>query len=253
MDIDIYYTKFGILGYGYVGRATHKGLLKDANAIVYDTKFDLDKDIIYDADLVFICIPTVTNEDIAVIIKEIKDLQLQNPSVKIVIRSTLPLGASRRIQEQVGTIIYIPEFLRERYWETDCLNRPLIVGCDSSNYLPDCLRNEEILECTTSEAELVKMFSNNFAVMQIAFANMFYDLAQTTGSDYNTVKDMYSIIQRDRKYMEVPGYDGSRGFGGKCLPKDLDFLIETLDEHDIKHCFNKIRELNKMWRQTELV
>jgi len=243
-------TKFGILGYGYVGKATHKGLLNDKKAIVYDTMFDVDKSIIYEADTVFICIPTNTDEDIEIIIKEIKDLQEHNPEVKIIIRSTLPLGACDKIQAEVGPIIYIPEFLRERYWDTDCLKRPLIVGCDVTDFVPDWLLDEEIYECGTNEAELVKMFANNFATLRIAFANVFYDLAENVGADYNTVKDMFFKIQQDQTYMEVPGHDGTRGFGGKCLPKDLDFLIDTLDKHGInQNWFKHIRELNKGWKE----
>lgn len=243
-------TKFGILGYGYVGKATHKGLLNDKKAIVYDTMFDVDKSIIYEADTVFICIPTNTDEDIEIIIKEIKDLQEHNPEVKIIIRSTLPLGACDKIQAEVGPIIYIPEFLRERYWDTDCLKRPLVVGCDVADFVPDWLLDEEIYECGTNEAELVKMFANNFATLRIAFANVFYDLAENVGADYNTVKDMFFKIQQDQTYMEVPGHDGTRGFGGKCLPKDLDFLIDTLDKHGInQNWFKHIRELNKGWKE----
>lgn len=243
-------TKFGILGYGYVGKATHKGLLKDEKCIVYDTMFDVDKSIIYEADTVFICIPTITDKDINIIIDEIKDLQEHNPDVQIVIRSTLPLGACDKIQVEVGPIIYIPEFLRERYWDTDCLKRPLVVGCDVANFLPDWLLEEEIHECSTNEAELVKMFANNFAIMRIAFANVFYDLSESVGADYNVVKDMFFKIQQDQTYMEVPGHDGTRGFGGKCLPKDLDFLIETLDKHNIdQNWFKHIRELNKGWKE----
>jgi len=245
-------SKIGILGYGYVGKATHKGLLKDKPAIVYDIMFDVDKSIIYEANTVFICIPTNTDEDIKTIITEIKELQEHNSDVKIIIRSTLPLGACHKIQEVVGPIIYIPEFLRERYWDTDCLKRPLIVGYDVANFLPDWLYyDEEIYECGTEEAELVKMFSNNFAVMRIAFANVFYDLANSVGADYNTVKDMFFKIQQDQTYMDVPGHDGTRGFGGKCLPKDLDFLIETLDKHGInQNWFKHIRELNKEWTKS---
>jgi UDPglucose 6-dehydrogenase len=240
--------KFGILGYGYVGKATHKGLLKDSKSIVYDTMFDVDKSIIYMADTVFICIPTNTDEDIKTIIAEIKELQEHNTDVTIIIRSTLPLGACDRIQEKVGPIIYIPEFLRERYWDTDCLKRPLVVGCDVANFLPDWLLEEEIHECSTNEAELVKMFANNFAIVRIAFANVFYDLAESIGADYDTVKDMFLKVQQNQTYMEVPGHDGTRGFGGKCLPKDLNFLIDTLDKHNIKQdWFKHIRELNKEW------
>jgi UDPglucose 6-dehydrogenase len=241
-------NKFGILGYGYVGKATHKGLLKDAKAIVYDIMFDMPKEVIYEADTVFICIPTITETDIDIVINEIKDLKQHNANVEIVIRSTLPLGACEQIQKEAGNIIYMPEFLRERYWDTDCFKRPLVVGSD--NGIPQWLQDEEIKTCSTKEAELVKMYSNNFAVMRIAFANVFYDLAENVGADYNKVLDMYLDIQQDQTYMEVPGHDGTRGFGGKCLPKDLDFLIETLDEKGIdQNWFKHIRELNKRWQK----
>ena len=242
-------NKFGILGYGYVGKATHKGLLHDQKAIVYDTIFDVEKEIIYSADTVFICIPTITDRDIDIIIDEIKDLQNKNHNVEIVIRSTLPLGACEKIQSQIGTIIYIPEFLRERYWDTDCLKRPLVYGHDSQ-YVPQWLTHENFYHCTTKEAELVKMFANNFAVMRIAFANVFYDLAENVGADYQVVKDLFYKIQHDQTYMDVPGHDGTRGFGGKCLPKDLDFLINTLDKHSInQNWFKHIRKLNKQWKK----
>ena len=216
---------------------------------MYDTSFDVEKEIIYSADTVFICIPTITDRDIDIIIDEIKDLQNKNHNVEIVIRSTLPLGACEKIQSQIGTIIYIPEFLRERYWDTDCLKRPLVYGHDGQ-YVPQWLIHENFYHCTTKEAELVKMFANNFAVMRIAFANVFYDLAENVGADYQIVKDLFYKIQHDQTYMDVPGHDGTRGFGGKCLPKDLDFLINTLDKHSInQNWFKHIRELNKQWKK----
>ncbi len=241
--------KFGILGYGYVGKATHKGLLRDARTVVHDITFDTEKIILKECDTIFVCIPTETQTDINTVISEIAEIQEFNPSATFVIRSTLPLGACERIQSRVGNIIYIPEFLRERYWDTDCLKRPLVVGCDSK-VLPQWLLDEEIKTCSTKEAELVKMFSNNFAVMRIAFANVFYDLSEDVGADYNKILDMYVDVQQDQTYMEVPGHDGTRGFGGKCLPKDLDFLIETLDQKGInQNWFKHIRELNKGWKE----
>lgn len=241
--------KFGILGYGYVGKATHKGLLNDTKVIVHDITFATKREILKDADTVFVCIPTATQADINTVISEIAQIQEFNPTATFIIRSTLPLGACERIQRYVGDIIYIPEFLRERYWETDCLKRPLVVGSDNKE-LPQWLLDEEIKTCSTTEAELIKMFSNNFAVMRIAFANVFYDLSENVGADYSKVLDMYLDVQQDQTYMEVPGHDGTRGFGGKCLPKDLDFLIETLDEKGIdQNWFKHIRELNKGWKE----
>jgi UDPglucose 6-dehydrogenase len=241
--------KFGILGYGYVGKATHLGLLNNQKCIVHDTIFESKRTILKDAETIFVCIPTATQADINTVISEIAQIQEFNPSATFIIRSTLPLGACKRIQEYVGDIIYIPEFLRERYWETDCLKRPLVVGSDGV-ILPEWLLHEDIKICSTQEAELVKMYSNNFAVMRIAFANVFYDLAQDINADYSKVLDMYLDVQQDQTYMEVPGHDGTRGFGGKCLPKDLDFLIETLDEKGIdQNWFKHIRELNKGWQK----
>ena len=225
------------------------GLLNNQKCIVHDTIFESKRTILKDADTIFVCIPTATQADINTVISEIAQIQEFNPSATFIIRSTLPLGACKRIQEYVGDIIYIPEFLRERYWETDCLKRPLVVGSDGV-ILPEWLLHEDIKICSTQEAELVKMYSNNFAVMRIAFANVFYDLAQDINADYSKVLDMYLDIQQDQTYMEVPGHDGTRGFGGKCLPKDLDFLIETLDEKGIdQNWFKHIRELNKRWQK----
>ena len=222
--------KFGILGYGYVGKATHKGLLNNTN------------------DTVFVCIPTATQTDINIVISEIQQIQEFNLSATFIIRSTLPLGSCERMQKEVGDIIYIPEFLRERHWETDCFKRPLVVGSDNKS-LPQWLLDEEIKTCSTKEAELIKMYSNSLNVTKIAFANVFYDLAESVGADYSKVLDMYLDVQHSQTYLDVPGHDGTRGFNGKCLPKDLDFLIDTLEDHNInQNWFKHIRELNKGWK-----
>jgi UDP-glucose 6-dehydrogenase len=160
------------------------------------------------------------------------------------------VGTCTKIENKLGIkVFYIPEFLRERYWEEDCLKRPLIVGHNDLT-LPDWLLAEQIHQCSTNEAEMVKMFSNNIAVMKIAFANLFYDLSQQVGADYDQIKKMYFQIAHTQTYMEVPGHDGTRGFGGKCLPKDFDFIIDSLDSHNIDNdWFKNIRDLNKEWQK----
>ena len=241
--------QFGILGYGYVGKATHKGLLNNSDVLIHDTLRQTEISIFKDADTVFVCLPTETEDQIVILNEELHNIQEFNPNVQFIIRSTLPLGTCEKIQNLVGNIIYIPEFLRERYWETDCAKRPLVVGYDDMS-LPDWLLAEHIHTCSTKEAELVKMYSNNLNVVKIAFANVFYDLAETVGADYDTVKDAVLKIQHDQTYLDVPGHDGTRGFGGKCLPKDLDFIIATLEAHNIdQNWFKHIRELNKQWKQ----
>lgn len=241
---------FGILGYGYVGKATHYSLLKDQSVVIHDKLLQTSLKDLADVNTIFICLPSTNNDDLKILSNEIEELVSQNPHCQIVIRSTLPVGYSSEIQNKLGIkIIYIPEFLRERYWIEDCLRRPLVVGKDDKN-IPNWLANEEIIVCSVEEAELVKMFSNTFATVRIAFANLFYDLSQHMNADYDEVKNAFFKIQHDQTYMEVPGHDGTRGFGGKCLPKDLDFMIDSLDQRNLDSAWLKnIRELNKQWQK----
>ena len=232
--------KFGILGYGFVGKATELGLSLPNDTVIHDLKLNTDRTILDDADVVFVCIPTVTQNDIDTVISEIDQLKADT----VIIRSTLPVGTCKKINKPC--VIYMPEFMRERHWKTDCLKRPLIVGIEGD--VPNWLEEQNIYKCSLTEAELVKMFNNNLAVAKIAFANVFYELAQKTNSDYDLVKDAFFKVVPDQTYMEVPGPAGGTGFGGKCLPKDLDFLIDTLDEYDInQNWFKHIRDLNKEW------
>lgn len=232
---------FGILGYGFVGKATKLGLNLPDDTIIHDIAIGTDRSVLDSADTVFVCIPTNTDDDIDILISEVQQLKADT----VIIRSTLPLGTCKRINK--SCVIYMPEFLRERHWETDCLKRPLIVGIDGE--LPKWLQEYDTLISSTTEAELVKMFSNNLGTMRIAFANIFYDLANNVDADYNIVKDMFLAVQPNQTYLDVPGFDGKRGFGGKCLPKDLDFLISTLNTLDINaNIFEQIKELNKEWR-----
>lgn len=232
---------FGILGYGFVGKATKLGLGLPDDTVIHDIAIGTDKSVLDSADTVFVCIPTNTDDDIDVLISEVQQLKADT----VIIRSTLPLGTCKRINK--SCVIYMPEFLRERHWETDCLKRPLIVGIDGE--IPKWLQEYDTLISSTTEAELVKMFSNNLGTMRIAFANIFYDLANSVDADYDIVKDMFLAVQPNQTYLDVPGFDGKRGFGGKCLPKDLDFLISTLNTlNKNANIFEQIKKLNKEWR-----
>lgn len=243
-------NKFGVLGYGYVGRATHFGILNNQPIVIHDRILGTSLLNLKEADTVFVCVPTSDYNDIEVLINEVKELKNQNAECQIVVRSTLPPGTCSRIEKECNTdLIYIPEFLRERHWDIDCQRRPLIVGINKSE-VPDWLTAEEKVLCSLEEAEIIKMFSNNYATVRIAFANLFYDLSQKYAANYDTVKSSFFKVVHDQTYMEVPGHDGTRGFGGKCLPKDLDFMIDCLENNGIDNTWlQNIRELNKEWQK----
>jgi UDPglucose 6-dehydrogenase len=247
---------YGFMGYGYVGRATYDIIARSEEGhygTIHDIAHeDSTRELLTECNVVFVCIPTVTDKDIDNVIFEIKELKKLNPYNTIVVRCTLPLGSCDRIQKETGEkIIYWPEFLREQHFDEDKVKRPWIIGHDGVS-LPEFITKDDYIEVSTKEAELIKMFSNNLGTMRVAFANVFYDLAGKVGADYNKVKDAYLQVQQNQSYLDVPGYDGKLGFGGKCLPKDLDFLIDTLDQNDVDSMmFKAVRELNEEWRNAE--
>lgn len=241
---------FGIVGYGIVGKATHKGILNNTDQIkIHDIKKNTSINELKNCDYVFFCIRTDDYDDIERLINEIVLLKKINKNFTVIIRSTIPLGVCSIIEERIkDKIIYIPEFLRDRCWESDCSNRPLIVGHNGIS-LPKFLKNDQIIECSLSDAELLKMFSNNFASLRITFANHMYDLSKLYNANYNKVVDLYHQVKVNQSYLEVN--ENLRGFGGKCLPKDLNFIIATFTEKNLQQSlFSSIKEDNTKWKTT---
>lgn len=239
-------SKIGIVGYGIVGKATHKGLLAEQTVVVHDIRLDTKLEDLYVCEYVFFCIPTDTEASIQLLLEEIKLLKSYNPNVKVVIRSTVPVGSCAMIETAINDdIYYLPEFLRERMWEEDCMNRPFIVGSKNAK-LPNWLRTEEFVSVTLEEAEIIKMMSNNMATARVTLANHFYELSQAVGADYNSILQTYLQVNHDQHYLEVN--DNLRGFGGKCLPKDLDFLINTFKQYNLTQTyFTAVKQDNTLW------
>jgi UDPglucose 6-dehydrogenase len=239
-------NKIGIVGYGIVGKATHLGLLSEQSVVIHDIRLDTKLEDLYVCEYVFFCIPTDSDASIQLLLEEIRLLKSYNPNVKIVIRSTVPVGTCAMIELAINdSIYYIPEFLRERMWEEDCFNRPIVVGSKNAS-LPDWLRTEEFISVTLEEAEVIKMMSNNMATARVTLANHFYELSRAVGADYDSVLQTYLQVNHDQNYLEVN--DNLRAFGGKCLPKDLDFLINTFSRLNLPQTyFTAIRDDNNLW------
>ena len=84
------------------------------------------------------------------------------------------------------------------------------------------------------EAEMIKLFNNCWFATKVIFANQMYDLCQKTGIDYDMVKVGASMDKRmtGTSHLEI-FHKGSRGYGGKCLPKDSKALISWADQNGV--------------------
>jgi UDPglucose 6-dehydrogenase len=154
-----------------------------------------------------------------------------------VLKSTVLPGKTAELQKKYPQHAWLfnPEFLRDKSAVKDFLKPDRqIVGMAkksvkhrlAANAVMELLPKASYQAITTStEAELIKIFANAFLATKVVFANMMFDVAKQTGSDYEQVKLGVGNDPRITKSMLNVVLDGYRGYSGKCFPKDVGAMI----------------------------
>lgn len=240
-------TRICLAGSGMVGGTLLNFLrTKNIEPTVYDPpKGKHDPTVMGEADVIFVSVPTPyyldgSGFDDSFIRDVVKVIPVLDKT--IVLKSTVTPGTTEAFQKEfpMHRFLFNPEFLTETRADEDMQhpNRQIV------GYTTESRRDAEMVMdmlprapfekiIPAREAEMIKYFGNAFYALKVAYANQMYDLCQKLGLDYETVKACASAEPMvGGTHLEV-FHKGYRGYGGKCLPKDVRAILQIAKKNGV--------------------
>lgn len=238
--------KVAVCGCGVVGSVVADGLERLGNEIFrhdpikYNTT--IEELVRFNPEIAFVCVPTPQNKDgscdVSIVEHVVFSLKEMNYRGIIAIKSTVQPGTTDLLIQKLRQgespvsiwnnpkVCFVPEFLREKsaFYDFTEGHDTLVIGAGGPFKWEMYEKIEEahgrypkeIVYLSTTEAELVKYFSNVYNALRVTFANGFFDVCRKLGADYTKIKN--TVISRGTaKDMYLDCNDKLRGFAGPCV------------------------------------
>lgn len=249
-----------IIGYGCVGKNMGKLFTE---AIVYDPILNIGTQAeVNRCALSFICVPTPEMENGTCDISIVEDILNWNRSTYVVLRSTVSVGTTEYLAQKYDRhIVYQPEYYGETvdhpYADPQCVDWITLGGeeedCEVVIEAYQKVRSSQlrIYTAPTRTVEFAKYMENAFLATKVIFSNEMYDIACALGVCFSKARELWLADPRmGRSHTFV--YKDNRGFGGKCLPKDLNALRNTAKQVGVEtHLLNAVAEKNRLYHKTK--
>tara|TARA_Y100000816_G_C26093838_1_gene578454 strand:- start:731 stop:1519 length:789 start_codon:yes stop_codon:yes gene_type:complete len=244
--------KIAIIGIGFVGNALmYSFLKKNINCIFYDKYKNIGNlQECLQSNICFLCLPSNLNSENMYNLSELYEtcefLYHNMYTGVIVIKSTVLPNTLKQLIVKYNTLKFVsnPEFLSAKTANEDFHNQShIVVGAENKDYsqiVCDFYKEHYpkacISSCSSNEAESMKIFCNSFYSVKIQFFNELYLLCNKLDCNYNTVRDL--MLKNNwihPMHTNVPGHDGKLSYGGGCLPKDIQALMQFMKTNNSMH------------------
>ena len=244
-------VKLGIIGHGFVGKAIDWGFSENVQKFIVDPKYStsIDDLVKFSPELCFVCVPTPMEIDGAqnseILESVVDELVKKIPNTLIVVKSTVLPNVLEKLTKLTDSLVYNPEFLREKHAYEDFENSPMLIF-GGNHKLSEIVSNayrkhsrsktDKHIFLDLVSASLVKYSINSFLATKIVFFNEMYELFSilNVNDSWEEIINSISIDERiGGSHMNVPGHDGRKGFGGACFPKDSFALMSFASKKGI--------------------
>ena len=259
--------RIGVVGVGIVGGATAEVFRPYHELFLHDKfkkRYQTLESVVVNSEIIFVCVPTPMRLSGSIDLDPLRDSihdivhlhDHQAGPLTIVIRSTAVSGTTDDLISKYPSPslrwAFNPEFLTQANSIQDFRNSDrIVIGANDKETFEMIKRVYvesgficPILHVNIRTAEMVKYASNSFLATKVSFANELYEICERVNVDWDSVASIIGMDPRiGTSHLKVPGHDGDRGFGFRCLPKDLNALVYLAREHGYRPDL-----LEEIWR-----